>query len=520
MSADNKQSPSANLAAKGTVVASLTTLSRISGLARDIAFSFFFGARPVADAFFLAFRIPNFFRRLVAEGAFQQAFVPVLTVYQSEKSKRELEDFVRAIAGNFGLALGVLCTLGVLGAPQLVQLFTLDTWSFDGRDEIASSLTRIMFPYLGLVAFSSFYGAILNSNQRFAIPAAAPVLLNLSMIAAMVISSILLVNGIYFLAWAVLVAGVLQVFAHLPSIRALEFLQLPHVNFRDPGVVRVLKLIAPAVYAASAGQINILVGTILASQLVVGTVSWLYYADRLVELPIGLVAIALQTVLLPNLSRLWIEGRFDSFRQTLDWGVRIGLILALPASLALYFIAEPLIAAIYLRGEFEMADLHMTTAALQVFSIGIVPLVLTRVIAPAYFAREDTMTPFKYATIGVAANIVISVSLFTVLGLVGIAYATSVSAYIHCYLLGRRLVKDEIYVPNQTVLLTGVRAVGATATMTAFLLLLGPISDSWLTTTLWVEFASVTCLVIGGFCVYVISLWLFGTRLRHLLHRI
>ena len=520
MAGNTEQSQSANLSVKGTVVASLTALSRVSGLVRDVTFSFFFGASPVADAFFLAFRIPNFFRRLVAEGAFQQAFVPVLTVYQSEKSRQELLDFVRAVAGSFSLALFILCVLGVLGAPQLVQLFTLNTWSFDGRAELATWLTRIMFPYLGFIAFTSFYSAILNANQRFAIPAVAPVLLNLSMILAMVLSAFLVVNGIHFLAWAVLIAGLLQLLLHFPSIRNLGFLQLPRIIWRDPGVVRVLRLIAPGVYAASAGQINILVGTILASQLVVGSVSWLYYADRLIELPIGLVAIALQTVLLPNLSRLWTDNRNDTFRLTLGWGLKVGMVFAVPASFALFFIAEPLIAGIYMRGEFEPADLYMTTAALQVFALGVVPMVLTRVLAPAFFAREDTATPFKYATIGVATNIVLSISLYKSLGLVGIAYATSVAAYVHCYLLLRGLLHDRTYEMTGDVLYTGLRSTVASVAMCLFLVWFIPGEDQWWTSPTWTQLFRLLILVFGGVVVYLAFLWVAGTRLKHLIHRV
>ena len=520
MAGESKQSESANLATKGTVVAFLTGISRVSGLIRDVLFSFFFGASPIADAFFLAFRIPNFFRRLVAEGAFQQAFVPILTLYQTEKSDQELTRFVRAVAGNFMLALTVLCVLGVVGAPQLVQLFTLNNWVFDERNEAAVWLTRIMFPYLGFVAFSSFYGAILNSRQRFAIPAAAPILLNLSMIFAMVVGSILFINGIYMLAWAVVVAGALQLLLHLPSTYRCGYLQVPRISWKDPGVVRVVKLIAPAVYAASAGQVNILVGTILASQLVVGTVSWLYYADRLIELPIGLIAIALQTVLLPNLSRLWVENRHDVFEQTLSWGLKVGLIFGLPASSALFFIAEPLVAGIYMRGEFKPADLHMTAAALQVFAVGVAPLVLTRVLAPAFFAREDTKTPFKYATVGVLTNIVLSVLLYRHIGLVGIAYATSVAAYINSYLLLRRLINDRIYRVPSEVLHTGLRSAVATAAMVVFLLLLKASSYEFGINGWWGHVSWLFAFVFGGLIVYLCCLWLAGMRPKHLIHRV
>ena len=223
----------------------------------------------------------------------------------------------------------------------------------------------------------------------------------------------------YAMAWGVLVAGFLQLVVHLPSLRRLQLLRWPRVSFRDEGVRRILKLIVPGVYAASAGQINILVGTILCAQLTVGTVSWFYYADRLIQLPMALLAIALQTILLPNLSRLYRKGDTELFSETLDWGVRVSVLLGLPAAVALYYLSKPILATVFLRGEFEVADVEMTAVALQAFSIGLLPMVLTRVLGPGYFAREDMHTPFVYATIGVGVNIVLSLKSFLVARIIG-----------------------------------------------------------------------------------------------------
>ncbi|MCY4656560.1 MAG: murein biosynthesis integral membrane protein MurJ [Gammaproteobacteria bacterium] len=510
---------SQQIAISGSVVAGLTAVSRVSGLVRDIMFSFFFGAGPFADAFYVAFRIPNLFRRLVAEGAFAQAFVPVLTEYQTHNTRKELHDFVGYVSGAYLTAISALCVLGVLAAPYLITLFTFGGWSGDLRHQAGTEMLRIMFPYLGLISLTAFAGAILNSYQRFAIPAATPILLNVSLIIAVVLGSSYSFNIGIALALGVVVAGALQLLAHVPTLVNLKMLVLPKISLKHSGVTEVFRRLGPGVYAASAGQINILVGTIVASQCVVGSVSWLYYADRLIELPVGIVAIALQTVLLPNLSRLIQRDQLAEFRQTLDWGFRLGIVLGLPASVALFLIAEALIATFFMHGAFDETDLVMCRVALQVFAIGVIPMVLTRVAAPGYFARGDTKTPFKYATVGVAVNVVISIVSYRWLGLAGIAYATSVAAIIHCLLLVRGLTLDGMFKPSREFWKVLGASVVACAAMSFFLLLIAGDTDFWtakatLERILWLAF-----LVSGGFVLYTVGLLVCGIRLTHLLNR-
>lgn len=518
--ATTEKSATTSLTGKGLVVASLTGLSRVGGLIRDIVVSYFLGAGPIADAFFVAFKIPNFFRRLFAEGAFQQAFIPVLSDYRENNTEPDLINFVRTVAGSFSVVLLGLSLIGVLLAQPLIDLFTLRNWVGEPRYQAAIDMLRVMFPYLGLISLTAFAGSVLNSYQRFSITAGAPILLSMSVIVAAVWAAMLSGHVAYAMAWGVLTAGFLQLLVHLPSLQRLGLLQWPKVNFRDPGVRRILKLIVPGVYAASAGQINILVGTILCAQLTVGTVSWFYYADRLIQLPMALLAIAMQTILLPNLSRLHRKGDSELFSETIDWGVRVGVMLGLPAAVALYYLAKPILATVFLRGAFEVADVEMTAVALQAFAIGLVPMVLTRVLGPGYFAREDMHTPFVYATIGVGVNIAISLSLFWWLGLLGIAFATTVAAFVHCYLLMRGLIARRQYHPQKSLWHFGLASLAGCIVMVTCLVWLNLDFDLWASVSEWRRAGQMGFMVVCGIGVYGAVLLICGVRPRHLIHRV
>lgn len=512
--------PTTDLAQKGIVVASLTGLSRVFGLLRDIVVSYFLGAGPLADAFFVAFKIPNFFRRLFAEGAFQQAFIPVLADFKENQTQHQLEDFLRAIVGSFATVLLIISLLGSLFSAQLIHLFTFGAWAGEDRFDAASTMLRVMFPYLGLISLTAFAGSVLNSYQRFAVTASAPILLSVCVIVAAVWAAMLSGHVALAMAWGVLVAGFLQLIVHLPQVARLGLLKWPKFSFGHKGVRRVMKLIVPGVYAASAGQINILVGTILCAQLTVGTVSWFYYADRIIQLPMALLAVALQTILLPNLSRLNRSGQSESFNATLEWGIRMGILIGLPASVALYFIAKPILATIFLRGAFQAADLEMTAVALQAFAVGLLPMVLTRVFGPAYFAREDMHTPFVYATAGVCVNIVLSLCLFRWLGLLGIAYATTVAAFVNCMLLMRGLVKLGICKASRSYWRFVATAVLGSSVMVAVLTAVEPGMEIWLHASEWQRALWLGVLVISGLVSYTVIGVVCGIRPIHLRRRV
>jgi putative peptidoglycan lipid II flippase len=512
-----------NVAAQGSVVAGMTLISRISGFARDMVLSHYFGAGAQADAFFVAFRIPNFFRRLFAEGAFNQAFVPVLARYK-EQRREEFLLFVAAVAGNLSVAVWSVVLLGVLFSPALVTVFAPGFWQAPEQFDLATTMLRVTFPYLGFISLTAFAAALLNSHHRYAIPAFTPVLLNLCLIAAMLFATEVFDEPVYALAWGVFVAGLAQLALQLPALGRLGLLVRPRVSLAHPGVRQVGRLLMPAVFAASASQINTLIDTILASTLMTGSISWLYYADRLLELPVGLVAVALGTVLLPNLSRLASAGDQAGFARTLEWGVRMGVLLGLPASVALYVLALPLIATLFQHGAMTVGDARMAALALQAFAAGLLPIVLVKVMAPAYFAREDTATPFRFAVIAVLTNIALNLALFSWMGHVGLALATSAAAWVNALLLVRGIAGSTApeagrFRPTAALWLTGARAATGAVAMLLVLWWWLPSDAAWLDASSPVRALWLSGAVVGGVGGYALLVTLLGERPRALLLR-
>ena len=509
-----------NLTAQGSVVASMTGVSRVSGFLRYVVISAVLGATAGADIFFVALRIPNFFRRLFAEGAFAQAFVPILAEYRNAGDDDALRNFVRIVCGNFGFLLIVICVAGTAGASGLIWVFAPGFLDDQEKFDLAVDMVRVTFPYLAFISLTAFAGSILNSFHRYALPAITPVVLNVSLIVAAVIGMRFFERPVMALAWGVFAAGVLQLIFQLPSLQRLHLIGIPRLDWRDRGVRKVGVLLVPAVFAASVGQINILVGSILASTLVTGSISWLYYSDRLMELPIGLLAIALGTVLLPNLSRLHSRGDDSGFSQTLDWGVRMGILIGLPAAVALYVLAIPLVATVFFRGAMTAGDVLQTSAALQAFTVGLLPLILTKITAPGYFAKQNTTTPFKYAAVSVAVNIVASLSLYSRLGHVGIALATSLAAIVHCVLLFRGLFVESVYRPGRRVLRALLSAAVASTVMVGGFIWLDPGVDFWLASGEVARIGELSLLVGLAGAGYFLALALVGVRPNDLLHRV
>ena len=509
----------ASLHAQGSVVASMTTLSRVSGFARDVVLSHFFGATGMADAFFVALRVPNFFRRLFAEGAFAQAFVPVLADYRSG-DRRLLDRFVGAVTGNLVVVLVLVSIAGVLGAAGLAMLFAPGFAGDDERLPLATDMVRITFPYLAFISLTAYAGALLNSFHRYAVPAFTPVLLNVVLIAAALVAAPLFEEPVMALAWGVLAAGAAQLLFQFPSLARLHLLHRPRVDWRDPGVRTMGRLLVPAVFAASVNQINGLIGGILASLLATGSISWLYYADRLMELPIGLVAVALGTVLLPNLSRLHAVADRAGFSATLDWGLRMGLLLGVPASTALFVLALPLVATIYQHGAFSPEDAAMAAAALQAFAVGLPALVLVKIAAPGFFARQDTQTPFRYALVSVAVHLATSLALFWWLHHVGLALATSLAAIVNAALLLGGLLRRGDYAPTRALGRTAAATLVASAVMAGLLLWMVPSDDAWLAADVGGRVGMLAAAVVGGGLAYVAAAVVMGVRPNQLRHRV
>lgn len=481
---NTSESKAQNLTRQGGVVAGMTLLSRISGLMRDIVLSYLFGASAVADMFFVAFRIPNFFRRLFAEGAFSQAFVPVLMQYKA-KGHKELTYFVAGLSGLFGIVLLGFVALGVVFASGLTALFAPGFIDQPEQFSATTELVRITFPYLGFISLTAFAGSLLNAHNQFALPAFTPVMLNLClMIAAMLaLTGWFNLQAVVIVAWGVMAAGIVQLGIQLPALSRMGLLVRPQISTRHEGVRKVGVLLIPAVLAASVGQINALVNTILASTLTSGSIAWLYYADRLLELPVGLVAVALGTVMLPHLSAMVARGDSDAFRGTISWGLSLGLMLALPAAVALYFFAQPLLAVLFMSlsgGAMTAFDIRMSSYALEMFAIALPGFVLVKVLSPAYFAHQDTRTPFHYAAIAVAVNLVVSLATFQTMGHTGLAMATAMSAWTQATLLYFGLHRKGHYRLDRKVTLVTMKTLFASTILGVGLLYSLPEAQVWL----------------------------------------
>ncbi len=432
------------------VVSMGTMLSRVLGLARDVVLANLLGAAPNADAFFVAFKIPNFLRRLFAEGAFAQAFVPVLTETREQGSHDAVKALVNRVAGVLGGSLFVLTALAMVMAPWVALIFAPGFSRDVAKLALTADLIVWTFPYLLFISLTGFCGAILNTYGRFAVPAYTPVLLNLSLIAAAVFWAPTMPEPALGLAMGVMLAGVLQLLFQLPSLHALQLTPKPVWDTQDAGVRKILMLMVPALFGVSVSQINLLFDTVLASLLPNGSVAWLYYSDRLTELPLGVFAIAIATVILPALSALNTRAAADEFSQTLTWAVRNVLLIAVPATVALWLLAEPILTALFQYGAFTTNDVTMAAASLRAYTLGLGAFMLIKVLAPGYYARQDMKTPVKIGIVAMVSNMVLNV-LFVFplmwyfdMGHVGLALATSASAWINAALLYRGLRRGGI----------------------------------------------------------------------------
>lgn len=461
-------------------VAAATTSSRVLGYVRDMVIAATFGAGPAADAFFVAFRIPNFLRRLFAEGAFSQAFVPVLSQYRTQRSPAEVRDLVAHTLGTLAAVLLGTALLAVLAAPLLVWLLAPGFGDDPQRGALTGTLLRITFWYLPLVSLAAAIGGVLNTFGRYFAPALTPLFLNLAMIGAAVWLAPRLDVPVLALAIGVVVGGLLQLLWQLPPLHATGNLVRPRVSFSHPGVRRILALMGPGVFGSSVAQINLMFDTIVASFLATGSVSWLYYADRLVEFPLGVLAIAFATVILPRLSREHAGDDPQAFSRTLDWGLRWVVLVGLPAAAALGVLAGPLLGTLFHYGAFDTHSVHMARRALWAFAPGLLAFMAIKVLAPGYYARQDTRTPMRIGVAAMLANMGITLVLVWPLQHAGLAAATSLAAYLNALLLLRGLRRSGVYRPQPGWGRFLGRVATATAVMTLLLWLGSGSLDTWL----------------------------------------
>lgn len=508
-----------NLLRAVATVSSMTLLSRILGFVRDVVIARVFGAGLATDAFFVAFRIPNLLRRLFAEGAFSQAFVPVLAEYRNRHGHQATRELVDRVAAALALALAVVILLGVVAAPFIIYVSAPGFSATPERFELTVQLLRITFPYIGFISLTALAAGILNTYSRFSVPAFTPVLLNLSFIAGALWLAPLLDPPVLALAWAVFIGGLAQLLFQIPFLVRLNLLPRFRWRAHDPGVRRILGLMAPALFGVSIGQLSLLINTIFASFLVTGSVSWLYYADRLMEFPTGLLGVALGTVLLPSLSRHHADRNPEEYSRLLDWGLRLTMILTLPAALALAVLSVPLIATLFHHGQFGAEDVWMTRQALLAYSVGLTGLILVKVLAPGFYARQDIRTPVRAAVVTLFATQAMNLAFIFPLKHAGLALAISLGACLNAALLYRRLRQQGIYRPAAGWGRFLAKIAAALTVMAAVLWFGAGPEAAWLATSAMQRATRLAAVIAAGAAAYFAVLWLLGVRLADFYRR-
>lgn len=500
-----------------SIVGSLTLLSRILGFVRDIVIATLFGATAGADAFLVAFKIPNFMRRLFAEGAFSQAFVPVLSEYKTN-SPEKVQSLIDHVAGTLGFVLLILTILGIVFAPYLIMLFAPGFVDEPHKYQLAVDMLRITFPYLLFVSLTAFVAGILNSYDHFSSPAFSPIILNICMIAASLGFTQYFQEPILALAWGVLISGILQLGFQLPFLSKLHLMPIPRLK-KEPneGVKKILTLMLPVLFSVSVGQISLLISTLMASFLVTGSIAWLYYADRLLEFPIGVFGVALATVVLPKLSRLAAQNAQEDYNKTLDWSLKWVFLVGVPSTLGLIFLSKPIFVTLFYRGQFGLHDVDMSAQALMAYSIGLLGFVLVKILASGFFARQDTTTPTKVAFISIVSNIVLNFILIWFLAHVGLALATALSAILNAGLLYFYLRKQNAFRPLHGWGLFLGRITVASIVMIALLIWFVPALENWWQWNSGMRFLQLGMWVGLAMVVYFFILWSSGLSFKTLL---
>ncbi|MCG3721651.1 murein biosynthesis integral membrane protein MurJ [Vibrio cincinnatiensis] len=514
---------SKRLLKSGIIVSAMTFISRVLGLVRDVVVANLMGAGASADVFFFANRIPNFLRRLFAEGAFSQAFVPVLTEYHASGDKEKTRALIAKVSGTLGVLVTVVTLLGIVFSGVVTALFGAG-WFLDWLNggpaaekfELASLLLKITFPYLWFITFVALSGAILNTLGKFAVSSFTPVFLNVMMILSAWYISPSLAKPEVGLAIGVFLGGLVQFLFQLPFLIKAGMLVKPKWGWKDPGVVKIRTLMIPALFGVSVSQINLLFDSFVASFLQTGSISWLYYSDRLLEFPLGLFGIAIATVILPALSRKHVDAHQTGFAQTMDWGVRMVILLGIPAMLGLMVLAKPMLMVLFMRGEFTASDVQQASLSLFAYSAGLLNFMLIKVLAPGYYSRQDTKTPVRYGIISMLSNIVFNAILAWFYGYVGLAVATALSAFINMALLYRGLHRQGVYrVSRQTVWFV-VRLILAGAVMVTAIYWQLEAMPVWLEWGLTQRTLTLSGLIVFGALAYLLGALLFGVRVKDL----
>lgn len=514
---------SKRLLKSGLLVSAMTLVSRVLGLVRDVVVANLMGAGAGADVFFLANKIPNFLRRLFAEGAFSQAFVPVLTESHAQGDLNHTRELVARAAGTLGVIVTLVTLVGILFSGAITALFAAGwfwDWLHDGeaaeKFELASFMLKITFPYLWFITFVALSGAILNTLGKFAVSSFTPVFLNVMIIFSAWYISPQLSQPAIGLAIGVFLGGLVQFLFQIPFLIQAGVMVKPKWGWRDPGVVKIRTLMIPALFGVSVSQINLLLDTFIASFLQTGSISWLYYSDRLLEFPLGLFGIAIATVILPALSRQHVDAQKGGFAQTMDWGIRMVILLGIPAMLGLMVLASPMLMVLFMRGEFTPQDVHQASLSLFAYASGLLNFMLIKVLAPGYYSRQDTKTPVKYGIVSMVMNMVFNAIFATLYGYIGLAIATALSAFVNMALLYRGLHIQGVYRVSRRTFMFIVKLVLAGAVMVTAIEFATQDMAVWLTWSESYRALMLVGLIALGAVVYLLCLLLLGIRLKDL----
>ena len=492
----------------------MTLISRVLGLIRDSVIATTFGANHATDAFFVAFKIPNLFRRLFAEGAFSQAFVPVLSGYRSERPAAEVKALIDAVSGALTAILFGVTVLGVIAAPAVVAIFAPGFVRDAANFELSVTLLRLTFPYLFFIALTALLAGVLNTYGRFGVPAVTPSLLNIALILSAVFLAPRLAQPVYALAIGVMIGGVLQLGLQIAAVKSAGLLPHPRWDWSHPGVKRILTLMGPALFGVSVAQLNFLIDTLIASFLREGSISWLYFSDRLMEFPLGIFGVALGTVILPSLAEFHSKNRPQQFSDTLDWALRLVLLITLPSAIGLAVLAAPILSTLFQYGAMTEFDVLMATKSLVTYAGGLSGFIFVKVLAPAFFARQDTKTPVKAGVIALITNAVLNVALVFPLQHAGLALATSIAAFINSAILLVTLRRLGVYHPRPGWGRFASQVFAAAAIMGTILHVIAAPLPTWTAWHAGARAGHLVILVIGGCLAYGAGCLLFGLRKR------
>mgnify|MGYP003019613490 FL=1 len=508
-----------NLLKSLAAVSSMTMFSCVLGLARDAIVARVFGAGMATDAFFVAFKLPNLLRRIFAEGAFSQAFVPILAEYKSKQGEEATRVFVAYVSGLLTLALAVVTIAGMLAAPWVILVTAPGFADTADKFALTSQLLQITFPYILLISLASLAGAILNTWNRFSVPAFAPTLLNISMIGFALFGVPYFHPPVLALAWAVTVGGILQLVYQLPHLKKIGMLVLPRISFRDAGAMRVMKQMGPAILGVSVSQISLIINTIFASFLVSGSVSWMYYADRLMEFPSGVLGVALGTILLPSLSRSFASGNHDEYCRLMDWGLRLCFLLALPSAVALGILAKPLTVSLFQYGKFTPFDAQMTQRALIAYSVGLMGLIVVKVLAPGFYSRQNIKTPVKIAIVTLVMTQLMNLAFIGPLKHAGLSLSIGLAACLNAGLLYWQLRKQNIFTPQAGWGRFLTRLIIAVLVMAAALFGMLYVMPDWAQGNMAHRLIRLMVVVVVGVVAYFATLAVLGFKVKEFTRR-